>query len=433
MTRPAVGASHRATALVLLGWVGLVVGTGRWGRAIADSGTVIRLGAAPLGGWYDWRLNPRVGLPLAVGAVLVAGLPLVVQRWPWRRALVLAMVASALWAVALAATDGWFGLTNPTVLRGDEYLLDVPLVQDPGGFLRGFTDDIDQYATHVRSHPPGLLLGLWGLDRLGLGGPGWAAALFIAGGSAAVPAVLVAVRRVAGEATARSALPFLVLAPAALWVATTADALFAGVGAWAVTGVVLALHRRDRRGDGLALAGGLGFGVLAHLAYGAVLVAAIPAVVAVARQRVRPLLVAALGALPVFVAFSAAGFWWIDGLLTTGREYRESVASTRPYGYFVVANLGALAIVLGPAVLVALGRLRDRSLWMLVGGAVLAVAFADLTGLSKGEVERIWLPFAVWILAAGASLGTRLPAARWWLGVQAAVAVAVQVAVRSRW
>lgn len=428
MALPAARAPRRTTVVVLVGWAALILGAGRWGRAIADSGQVIRLGAAPLGGWYDWRPNGRVVLPILVGAVLVVGLPRLAQRLGWRRLLVVATMAAALWAVSLAATDGWFGLTNPTVLRGDEYLLDVPQVGEPGPFLRGFTDDIDRYVTHVRSHPPGLLLGLWGLDRLGLGGPGWAAALFIAGGAAAVSAVLVTVRRVAGEATARAALPFVVLAPTALWVATTADALFAGVAAWSVAGVVLALHRDDRRGDRLALAGGLGFGVLAHLAYGALLVALVPLVVALARWRARPLVLAALGALPVFAAFSAAGFWWVDGLLTTAGEYGESVARTRPYGYFVVANVAALAIVVGPAVAVGLARLRDRALWLLVGGAALACAVADVSGMSKGEVERIWLPFAVWLLPAGACLRSR-----WWLVAQVAAAVLVQVAVRSRW
>jgi hypothetical protein len=226
----------------------------------------------------------------------------------------------------------------------------------------------------------------------------------------------------------------VVLAPAALWVATTADALFAGVGAWAVTAVVLALHRDDRIGDGLALVGGLGFGVLLHLSYGAVLVAAVPLLVAVHRRRARPLVLAGLGAVPVFVAFGAAGFWWLDGLETTRREYRESVASTRPYGYFLVANVAALAVVLGPAIAVALVRLWDRALWCLAGGGLLACALADVSGMSKGEVERIWLPFAVWVLPAGAALAEPdRRAARGWLALQVAFAVLVQVAVRSRW
>ncbi len=42
----------------------------------------------------------------------------------------------------------------------------------PGDFLSHFVERIDLYPTHVRGHPPALLLGLWGLDRIGLGGPG---------------------------------------------------------------------------------------------------------------------------------------------------------------------------------------------------------------------------------------------------------------------
>ena len=43
-------------------------------------------------------------------------------------------------------------------------------------------------------------------------------------------------------------------------------------------------------------------------------------------------------------------------------------------------------------------RRWDRGAWLLVGGALAALALADVTGLSKGEVERIWLPFMPWIV-----------------------------------
>lgn len=429
------GAALAATVAELAAWAGLLLVAYAWGRAIAGSGQVIRLGAAPLGGWYDWRLNGRALIPVTVGVALVAGLPSLAQTVRWRWLLALSFAATAIWAVALASTDGWYGITNPTVLRGDEYLLDVPQVEDPGLFLQSFTDDIDRYVTHVRSHPPGMLLGLWGMDRIGLGGPGWAAALCIGGGAAAVPAVLVALRQVAGEDRARRALPFMVVAPVALWVATTADALFAGVAAWSVAALVLALYRRDRLGDLLALAGGLGLGILAHLSYGGVLITGVLLAVAVHQRRLRPLVLAGLGSLVVLASFAAAGFWWLDGLAATGREYRESVASSRPYGYFVVANMAALGVVLGPALAVALSRLRDRRTWLLVGGALAACLVANLSGLSKGEVERIWLPFAVWILPAGWVLARRgaEAAGRRWLALQAGFAVLVQLAVRSRW
>jgi hypothetical protein len=63
--------------------------------------------------------------------------------------------------------------------------------------------------------------------------------------------------------------------------------------------------------------------------------------------------------------------------------------------------------------------------------AVAAIAAADLSGLSKAEVERIWLPFAVW-LPAGAAL---LPAAahRWWLAAQAATALVVNHLLLTTW
>jgi len=60
--------------------------------------------------------------------------------------------------------------------------------------------------------------------------------------------------------------------------------------------------------------------------------------------------------------------------------------------------------------------------WLPIA-ATAAVLAADLSGLSKAEVERIWLPFAVWLLVAT----THLPHGhrRWWLAAQAATALAV--------
>ncbi|MFG1656265.1 hypothetical protein ACGFIY_07050 [Micromonospora chersina] len=60
---------------------------------------------------------------------------------------------------------------------------------------------------------------------------------------------------------------------------------------------------------------------------------------------------------------------------------------------------------------------------LLPAAAALAVAAADLSGMSKAEVERIWLPFVVWLLVAAAHLPP--PARRWWLAAQALTALAV--------
>jgi 4-amino-4-deoxy-L-arabinose transferase-like glycosyltransferase len=316
------------------------------------------------------------------------------------------------------------------------YWLDVSNVGSPGAFLSGFTDRIEEYGTHVRSHPPGFVLLLWFMDAVGLGGSGWAAVPAIVGGGLAVAGVLVAVREVADEDTARRAAPFLVVAPVALYVATTADAFYAAVGVWACTLVVLASGRGGRRADALALGGGLLLGLAGMLSYGLVLLLLLPVVVCVHRRRIRPLAVAAVGGLAVLAVFWSAGFNWLDGLATTRGEYAESVASVRPYGYFLLANVAALAIIIGPATVVGLVRLDDRRLWLLVGSGLAMVALADVSGMSKGEVERIWLPFAFWLLPAGAALWrptARVSAVRGWLALQAGVAFLVQIGIRTHW
>jgi methylthioxylose transferase len=160
----------------------------------------------------------------------------------------------------------------------------------------------------------------------------------------------------------------------------------------------------------------------------------VPAVVAWQRRRLRPVALAAIGAAPVFLGFLGAGFWWVAGLIATRERYLAGVGSRRPYLEFLVANAACLPIVLGPAVVVALARLRNRLLWLLVGGALAAVGAAMISGMSKGEVERIWLPFVVWLLPAGAVLarGKRRITTNW-LGFQAATSIAVTSVVKTSW
>ena len=389
--------------------------------------------AGPLHGVLESRITARLVVPVAVAALFVGVAPHAIRHWRWRALLGASAFAAAAWAISLALVDGWTGITGPLASPAD-YLADVSVVGSPLTFLSSFSDRLAGYTVHVQGHPPGMVLLLSALDRIGLGGPGVAAAVVIAGGAAAVPAVLVTVRELAGESWARRAAPFVALAPLALWVASSADALFAGVGAWAVAFVVLGTGRGDLRGDASALAGGLLFGVVAFLSYGLVLLALVPLLVAWRRRRWRPLGLAALGALPVFAIFAAAGFSWFAGLLATRDRYFAGVASRRPYAEFFVINVAALGIAVGPACAVALTRLRDRRLTLLVGGALAAVGVALLSGMSKGEVERIWLPFAVFLLPACAVLvSARGARVRSWLALQCATGIGVASFVRTSW
>jgi hypothetical protein len=60
----------------------------------------------------------------------------------------------------------------------------------------------------------------------------------------------------------------------------------------------------------------------------------------------------------------------------------------------------------------------------------MCVAFADLSGMSKGEVERIWLLFVPWVLCATGAIERH---ERRWLGAQLATALAVQCLVVTPW
>ena len=222
--------------------------------------------------------------------------------------------------------------------------------------------------------------------------------------------------------------------PAAVW-HTNADVVF---GAFSLGGVclfVLATSRHDRRGDALAAGAGLLLAAGAFMSYGLTLFAVPVLVVAIGRRRVRPVVIAGLGVLGVVAIALAWGFWWLGGLEATKVAYDANLARVRPYTYFFVGNLAALAVALGPAVAVGLTRLRDRPTWWLVGGGLGALAVANISGMSLAETERIWQPFMPLVLLAGAALVPvgALDRARPWLAAQAVVALGLVAVLRSPW
>ncbi|MGH9000843.1 MAG: hypothetical protein ACRDY7_15795 [Acidimicrobiia bacterium] len=442
---PASAPSVPSTVLALAVWAALIVVAHLWGRWLLDAGHRLQLGveegAPPIVGDFDIRLGVRAVPAVALAVLGVAFGPRLAAHLGWTRLLLAAGAGALAWNVALAFTDVG-GITGPMFLRG-EYIRTVGDVGDLSDFLVHFTDRLAAYDTHVQSHPPGMVLILWAMDRLGLSGIDWASALVLVGGAAGIPAVLMTVRAVAGTATARTVAPFLVLSPAAVWMATTPDGTFMAVAAAGVALVATAGTRPPgRRSDLAAIAGGICGGAALMLSYGLALMAPVAAAVAFTQRRWRPLLLAGAVAAAVVGSFTLVGVWWVEGLFATRIRYLDGVASRRPYSYFLVANLAAFAVVVGPATAVALSRLwrlrsglrRLRGLACLVVGGLAAVAAADLSGLSKAEVERIWLPFAPWVLAATAVLSRGAPGRmRAWLGLQVGVALAVQLGVRTPW
>lgn len=416
-------------------WLGLVAVALTVGTVLVARWRGPGLDAAPLDGRWDWRPGLRLVPAVGLGAAVVLWAPGLARTVRWRPLVGLAAGATVVWSVALAAADGWARVSGPLTTR-HEYLRGVAHVDDPWEFLRTYTDRLADYPVHLKGHPPGLTLVLWGLERLGLGGAGWASALVIAGAGLATASVLVALRDVAGESAARRAAPFVAIGPPALWYATSGDALYAGVIALGCA--LLIVGRRPAT----FVVGGVVLGLALHLTYGAVPLLVIPLAVAWWRRDRRPVVGLAVGVLAVTVAFSLAGFWWLDGLSATRHWYRVGISRHRPDIVFTpFINPGALALMTGPAAAVGLWLLwqrwhRDRlpssaTPGLLAGAALVAVVAADLSGMSKGEVERIWLPFAPWLLTATAVI----PAvrAKGWLGAQVGLALVLQAAVRSPW
>lgn len=399
-----------------------------------------------------WRILPAA----CAAALAVAALPPLAARLPWRLLPATGWACSAAWAVALAATDGLGALARPFDAP-TEYAAGLPAVRpDPAEWLRTFTERLGGYPTHVRGHPPLPTLVVWALEAAGFGGTGWAAAFVIAAGTSSVAAITITLRRLAGEDTARRALPYLVLAPAALWIATTMDAFFLGVAAWGTA--LLALTTRPRPNPsfsvsgrlpgvavgGAAVGGGVLLGALPYLNYGMLPFGAVPLVVLLmARPGWRTLALLACGLAVVPVAFTLAGFWWPDGVRATLDTYLVSRGSAqRSYAYFLFGDLAVLGLLTGPAVAHALpGLLRAlrrgvRTPSAIPAGTLLAAAallgtlVLDASGVTRGEVERIWIPYAMWIVVAAAP---HRPPARGWLAAQALTALAVQALVLSEW
>ncbi len=421
---------------------GVVLASALVGRALKRDGTDIFLPFPPLLAEWLPHVGPGTAFAVMVAVGVVAWGPALAGRMRWRNLLVVGWATSLAWTFALALSDGYAKGFATRLTSRDEYLHDVPRVTDIPAMLRDFTSHIltDQpgaWTTHVGAHPPGVFLLFVWLDRIGLGGGPAASALCVLVGSSACVAVAVAVRALADEDLARVLLPFSVLFPGAVWVGVSADGLFAAVLAWGVAGVAWASARRGRVSALVATGSGVLLGYCLYLSYGLALGAALVVAVIAMTKAWRTALFAALGVAAVVAAFTVAGFWWITGYELTKVLYAGSIAQSRPYSYFIWANLAALVFALGPAVIaglrhaVAAPRLVSSGVAVLAAAALAVVLVADISGLSKAEVERIWLPFGTWLVPACAWLPRTHH--RWWLAGQAVLALLVNHLLLTVW
>lgn len=395
-------------------------------------------------------LQPAFGSSLLIAAA-VAGLtvtygPRLAMVLPWQRLLWVTWATGVVWGLSLALVRGWdrgivAPLSNPA-----EYLADVDRAANMGPLLSQFAEYIvysapEHWTTQVAAHPPLAFLFYVGLDRVGLGGPAWGGVITALLASTGIVAVLVTLRALGDTRTPRRAAPFLALTPAVIWMVVSADGIFMAVSAWSIALGAFALqHRGTRRGITLALAAGIGLGATLFLSYGLVLLLPVAVAVLVMRRTLWPVLPAAIGAGAVALTFAAAGFWWFEGQSALVTRYYEGIGALRPYSFWIWANAAVLAIAVGPAVVAGVGAALHRvrqvggrvpGAYWLASAALLGMLAATVSGLSKSEVERIWLPFMVWLIPLAAA--TKPTRHRAWLAAQVATAGTVAVLLDTSW
>lgn len=273
----------------------------------------------------------------------------------------------------------------------NEYLPGLPALEYGAWFfLDRFAEMVPSMPVNVGGHPPGLMLVI---HVLGIDTPGALAALCIGAAASCAP-LAHRLARVLGapEPTARVAGLLTAMSPVVLLFGTTsADAVYAAAGLLAA--ILLVTPRRWSRVIGCGVFALATLGTWALLAIGAW-----SALVVWQREDRRAALVLAAGCGFGVVALNATlalthGYDGIGTLLATEGLYRNSVASIRPYGFWVLGSPVAWGIMLGlpvaAAALVAVTRRQPAAVALAV-----VILIASVMGFTKAETERIWLPFA---------------------------------------
>ena len=399
--------------------------------------TDIDLELPPLHATWDPGFGRDGAIATAIGLALWLVVPPVAARLAWRPMLLVSYAALWLWTMALACTVGRYGLAS-VFERRQEYVYDAQTIGSIHTMLETFisripADATDNWYVHVAGHPPGALLYFVGIDRLGITDPFWIGVVCVTISSTAVVAALVTLRTLGSEKLARSAMPWIVLAPSAVWMGVNGDAVFTAVAAWGLALLAIAaVHRRVLP----AIGSGLLLGCCVYLSYGLVLLGILALAVLIIARAWRPLPWALGGAAVVAALFTAGGFSWWKAYPVLRERYYAGIASERPFSYWAWADIAAWTFTVGLVVWAAFPyaarALRQRNvLAQLAAAALLTIVVATASGMSKAEVERIFLPFTLWIVALPALLPQRWH--RPLLFVQMATGLAAELLLLTRW
>ncbi len=389
----------------------------------------------PLHATWDPQFPPAAIGAVLIGLALALTLPRLARTLRWPALLAVAFASLWLWIMALAAA-GTEGLAS-TFERKQEYVFDAQHVGSISTMLNTFIsriplDSVDNWYVHVAGHPPGALLYFVGLDRIGITDPYWIGVVCVTIASTAIVAVMLTLRTLGTEQLARSAVPWIVLAPSAVWMGINGDAVFTAVSAWGLALLAIAAKKASVTA---AIGAGLLLGLCVYLSYGLVLLGILAVTVLLIARTWRPLPWALGGAGLVAALFTIGGFAWWEAYPVLRERYYAGIASERHYSYWVWANLAAWTYTVGLAVWAAFPsawqRLRSNVMVQLAAAAMLTILVATLSGMSKAETERIFLPFTIWVVALPALLPIR-----WHRGLllsQVALGLGAELLLLTRW
>jgi methylthioxylose transferase len=531
-------------AAVLLGWAVI------WGRRVQKSPDV-KLGAAPLVG--QWKFRPSIGylMPIVVASFVIIATPRLFVRLQTRWLVLSTVGLTAAFTAALAGADGRIAMLAPVVHR-TEYLFWLDKMPPVRKLLTVYDeyDFIVNFGTHIKGHPPGYILVLKALAAIGLTKPWIIASVSYLSAGLVAGSVLVVARRFGSATFTRRAAPFLILAPYAVWMGTSADAMFSAFVAMGAAGIAMAATSNARiRRLGFGLLAGLLIGLGLYSSWGTVtcgpiiaaalwcgsawpdsaragqlhsagsLVVSSPSASSARRssppsettmtsasghgltapaelrgtisledrfRNIFGVTMAALGGIVIVaIAMTLLGYNWFAGIGLTKRLYWKGTAQFRPWRYFLIGNLGAVLLAIGAVAVIGIAKLGfnvgfsqsllrqsvsrgiahalsrratsdshtvrpqespantmanspsgisrtgDGLRWLriMVLATIGCVLIADLSQYSKGEVERIWLPFMPWLTLPSAILHRH----RLWLILQASTAIGLQIVLISKW
>jgi methylthioxylose transferase len=341
----------------------------------------------------------------------------------------LALVVRLAVGAVRTGPEGWDEPWNESFNAKNEYVPALPAIEQLGVrfFLDRFDEILPALPVHTAGHPPGFVLVLhW----LGLDTPGSATALAILLGALAVPATYLVARRLLDEERARTAGLLSALAcGTTLYGVTTADVVYAAMGAGAAV-LLLAAPRVAAVGGGAALA------VASFFSYAVLALGAWAALVRLLRDGWRTALAVAAGCGVALVVFYVAlwaltGFELHEVVIATEETYRESVARLRPYAFWLFGSPAAFLAFMGlPITWYAAKALGARE--PAAVALAIVIVISAVGGFTKAETERIWLMYVPLACVAAAAVlpRERVPLV---LGLLAIQSLAVELIFGTVW